>query len=82
MITLSLGPSGNFIAQVDNHTLTIPCNEAGLRVLRRILVARSYDDKPTIGKESSPIQYLVDAWLQDHEVNRAVPMLDLTGIEI
>lgn len=73
-ITVSLGPDAALILQVDDHSIAIPADEAGMAALVRILQARAHSPRPRIGTEASPVQALVDLWLHDNTPSRGLQL--------
>lgn len=54
-----------------DHTITLPCDENGLRLMRRILAARA-SGKVKIGQDGNPTQSVVELWLKNKSETDAI----------
>lgn len=87
--TISLAPSGNLLIEIPSvlaegrsHSVEIPFTLGGLSVLKKILVARSRDPLPSIGKPSAPVAADISAYLERQEREKSTKVLDKYKIEI
>lgn len=87
--TIHLAPSGNIaleipsvLAEGRSHTVEIPFTMGGLSLLKKILVERSRDPTPSIGKPSAPVAADISAYLERQEREKATKVLDKYKIEI
>lgn len=83
-LTVSLGAGDTLQVRVDAHYITVPLNERGLDVLRRVLRerARAPTHKRAIGWPASPIQAMIDVWLKENQPASSGMVLDLEGIDL
>lgn len=51
------------------HTVTIPCDDKGLRLIKLVLVARSRGETK-LGQAGNPTQSMIQAWLASDKFNR------------
>ena len=67
-MNIELDPSGGFRLDVPSvsgtHTITVPCTEKGLRLLRKVLQKYASGGTKKIGHDESPTQWQVEAWLK------------------
>jgi hypothetical protein len=63
-LTISLTPDGSFRLHLPSHSVTIPCTEAGARILATTI--REWQDAPAprVATPSAPIQAQIDAMLK------------------
>lgn len=87
--TLSLAPSGNLaleipsvLAEGRSHTVEIPFTLGGLSLLKKILVERSRDSSPSLGKKSAPVAADISAYLERQERQKSTVVLSKYKIEI
>lgn len=93
--TISLATSGNFALTIPSssstltHTVEIPPTLDGLRILRKILSARSSTPSARIGEDASPIREQVRLWLLEERQQRVLPKpefdissLDLSSLDL
>lgn len=70
-LEVSLGPSGALCVHFEGHSVSVPCDERGARIIRRILRQREAHGVRPIANATTPIQYMVDQWLRDDAQQRA-----------
>lgn len=68
---IALGTNGELALTIPHdtqasldHTIQLPCDENGLRLIRRILAARDAG-QVKLGQNGKPTQSTVDAWLKN-----------------
>lgn len=84
--TVSLAPSGNILltipsvlAEGRSHSVEIPQTLAGLSLLKKILVERSRDPTPSIGRKSAPVAADIAKFLNDRAREEAAALSDRFG---
>lgn len=87
--TLSLAASGNLaleipsvLAEGRSHTIEIPFTLGGLSIIKKILIERSRDPSPSLGKRSSPVAADISAHLERQEREKSTVILSKYKIEI
>src|SRR5688572_8101365 len=78
-VTISLAPSGAFVLGVPSpevlHHIEVPANEAGIKMIRKILQARVRGEGRKISQPANPTQWQVEQWLKaDREANRVAKL--------
>jgi hypothetical protein len=63
-LSISLTANGSFHLHLPTHSITIPCSEAGAKILATTI--REWQDalKPAVATPSAPIQAQIDAMLK------------------
>lgn len=68
------------------HTVEVPMNLGGLKIIRKALMARQQESDRRIGNHSSPTQQMVNEWLEaDRRELAKKPLiadLDLSSIDL
>lgn len=88
MNTITLTPSGDFSVEVvsaaGTHSVTIPCNERGMIVLRHLLQAQAQRTATTrISEPAAPTQAVIDAWYKANPPKpRVVHGISLDTLEL
>lgn len=87
--SLSLAPSGNLLLEIPSvlaegrsHSVEIPLTLGGLSLLKKILVERSRDPMPSIGKRSAPVAADIASFLEKQEAAKSKATLNKYQIEI
>lgn len=62
---IEMGADGNIALTCGGgNVVSIPWTDKGMAILHRILSADlAAKQRPTIGEEASPVQYMVERWL-------------------
>lgn len=91
-VTISLSGNGFALTVPSDlsgrtHTLDIPLNLGGLKIIRKALMARQQETDRRIGTPASPTQSMVEAWLvEERRMAREKPLviegLDLSNIDL
>lgn len=70
---IEMGSDGNIALTCQGgNVVSIPWTEKGMAVLHRILSADlAAKQRPTIGEEASPVQYMVERWLVEDAERKA-----------
>ena len=87
--TISLAPSGNLLLEIPSvlaegrsHSVEIPLTLGGISLLKKILIERSRDPLPSIGKRSAPVAADISAFLEKQEREKVTQTLNKFKIEI
>ena len=80
--TIALAADDQFALTLNGHTLLIPCTEAGVRVLRRILRGHKRTPAAKIGAPSNPVQHTVEQWLRADAGEKAQAVASITIEEL
>ena len=75
-LTLSLRGNNFLATDTSGHTVSLPCDVNGLRVLKLMLRAKELQPKPKLGTSNQPTQRMVDEFLRNKQLEE-----DLKEIE-
>lgn len=91
-VTIALSASGLALTFPSDtcgrtHTIEVPLNIGGLKIIQKALRARAVEYDRRIGNPASPTQYMVEEWLAaERKALVAKPLLieglDLSGIDL
>jgi hypothetical protein len=76
-VTIALSASGGFTLTVPStlegrfHTIQVPGDESGIKVMRKVLAERQKASRREIGHDASPTQAMVMAWIKQDKAVRA-----------
>ncbi len=76
-LTLSLRGNNFLATDTSGHTVSLPCDVNGLRVLKLMLRAKELQPKPKLGTSNQPTQRMVDEFLRNKQLEE-----DLKEIEV
>lgn len=86
-VTITLSGSGLALTVPSDvsgatHTLEVPLNLGGLKIIRKVLTARERESDRRIGNASSPTQEMVEKWLSEERRMLAQKPLVIDGLDL
>lgn len=85
--SLSLSPSGDLLLSIPSptgeaQTVLVPFSVEGLRVIRKVLLARESEPDQRLGHWSEPTQSMVEAFLRNERETKAKSFVDKYDIQL
>lgn len=64
------------------HSVAVPFTMEGMKIIRKVLMARQREADRRIGNTSSPTQDMVEKWLSEERRQLAVKPLVIEGLDL
>src|SRR5882672_10329246 len=69
-VRIGLSAKGDIEAHIHSHSVTIPCNEKGVRLLKELCQARVYNPNGKLGTHGKPTQEMIDEFLKNQQLEK------------